>query len=42
MVDDNILDKVWDNIKKIIGTEKVDDTKIFIEADDKLPDDISF
>ena len=42
MVDDNILDKVLDNIKKIIGTEKVDDAKIFIEADDKLPDDISF
>ena len=42
MVDDNILDKVLDKIKKIIGTEKVDDAKIFIETDDKLPDDISF
>ena len=31
MVDDNILDKVLDKIKNIIGIEKLDDTKILIE-----------
>ena len=34
MVDDNILDEVLDKIKKEIGIEKFDNTKILIEADD--------
>ena len=34
MIDDNILDK-------ILGTEKFDDTKILIDTDDKLPDNIT-
>ena len=42
MVDDNNLDKVLDNMQKIIGIEKLDDTNILIETDDKLPDDITF
>ena len=41
MVDGNILDKVLDKIKNIIGIEKFDDTKILIETDGKLPDDIT-
>ena len=28
-------------IKAVIGTEKVDDTKILIDTDEKLPDKIS-
>ena len=41
MVDDNNLDKVLDNMQKIISIEKLDDTNILIETDDKLPDDIT-
>ena len=41
MGDGNILDKVLDKIKNIIGIEKFDDTKILIETDGKLPDDIT-
>ena len=41
MVDDYMLDKVLDKIKKIIGIEKFDDTKILIGMDDKLPDDVT-
>ena len=41
MVDDNNLDKVLDNMQKIIGIEKLDDTNILIETDDKLPDNIT-
>ena len=41
MVDDYMLDKVLDKIKKIIGIEKFGDTKIFIGTDDTLPDDIT-
>ena len=41
IIDDYILDKVLDKIKWIISTEKFDDTKILIEVDDKLLDDIS-
>ena len=37
MIDDNILDKVLDKIKKIIGIEKIDDA----ETDAKLPDNIT-
>ena len=40
MVDDNILDKVSDKIKKIISIKKFDDIKVLIDIDDKLPDDI--
>ena len=31
-----------DNDKEIIGIEKFDDTKILIDTDDKLLDDITF
>ena len=42
MVDDYIVDKVLDKIKEIIGIEKFDDTRILIDTDDKLSDDITF
>ena len=41
MVGDYMLDKVLDKIKMIIGIKKFDDTKILIEADDKLLDDVT-
>ena len=41
MVDDYILDKVLDKTKMIKDIKKVDDTKIFIETDDKFPDTIA-
>ena len=41
MVDYYNVDKVLDKIKKIIGIEKFDDTKILINADEKLSDDIT-
>ena len=41
MVDDYIVDKVLNRIKEIIGTEKFDDTKISVDTDDKLPDNIT-
>ena len=41
MVHNNILDKVLDKIKKIIGYEKFDDTKFFIDTDDKLSDNVT-
>ena len=41
MVDHYMLDKLLDKIKKIIGTEKFDNTEILIETDDKFPDDIT-
>ena len=40
MFDDYTLDKVLDKIKEIMGIEKFYDTKILIDRDDKLPDDI--
>ena len=40
MNDDNILVKVLDKIK-IINIEKLDGTKILIDTDDELPDDIT-
>ena len=40
MVDDYMLDKVLDKIKEIIGIEKFNDTKIFIETDSKLSDNV--
>ena len=41
MVHDYMLAKVLDMIKKIIGIEKFDNTKILIDTDDKLPGDIT-
>ena len=40
-LDDNNLEKVLDKIKKLIGIEKIDNTKNLIETDDKLPNDIT-
>ena len=40
MADKNTSDKVLDKIKKK-SIKKFDDTKILIEADDKLPNDIT-
>ena len=40
MVDNYTLDKVLDKIKRK-GIEKPYDTKVLIDADDKLPDDIT-
>ena len=37
-----MLDNVLDKIKELTGIEKFDDTKILIDKDDKLPDDINF
>ena len=36
-----MLHKVLNKNKEIIGLEKFDDTKILIDMDDKLPDDVS-
>ena len=41
MVDDYMLDTVLDNIKEIKGIKKFDNTKILMDRDDKLPDDIT-
>ena len=41
MIYDNILDKILGMIKKIISTEKFDDTQILTETDEKLIDDIT-
>ena len=41
VVDDYMLDKLLDKIKEIIGIKNFDDTKILIETDDKLPDEIT-
>ena len=41
MVGDNILDKVLYKIEGIIGIEKFD-SKILIDADDQLQDDITW
>ena len=40
MADEYVLDKVLDNIKEIIGIEKFDDTKILMNTEDKLTNDI--
>ena len=42
MADEYVLDKVLDNIKEIIGIEKFDDTKILMNTEDKLTNDITF
>ena len=41
MVDNYMLNIVLDKIEKITGIEKFDNTKILIDTDDKLPDDIT-
>ena len=41
MVNDYTLEKILDKIKETIDIVKLDDTKILINADDKLPDYIS-
>ena len=38
LIDDCMLDKVLDKIKAIISIDKLDDTKILININDKLPD----
>ena len=42
MIDGNILDKVLDKFKKITDIEKFDETKILIDTNDKLLDDLNF
>ena len=42
MIDGNILDKVLDKIKKITDIEKFGETKILIDTNDKLLDDLNF
>ena len=37
-----MINKALDKIIKIIGTKQFNDTKILIDTDDKLPDDITF
>ena len=41
MVDDYMLDKALNKVKMITCIEKFDDTKILIEQDYKLPDDVT-
>ena len=41
IVDDYTLDKVLDKIKMITSIEEFNDTKILVETDDKLPDDVT-
>ena len=41
MVDNNMLDKVLDKIKEIISIQKIDDSRILIDTDNKLLDDIT-
>ena len=39
MIDDNILDQVLDKIKEIVGFEKFDDNKKWIETDEDIRPD---
>ena len=41
MIDGYMLNKVLGNPKEIIGIKRFDDSKILIDTDEKLPDDIS-
>lgn len=41
-LNDNILDKVLNKIKKITDNEKFDDSKFLIDTDEKLLDDQLF
>ena len=38
MVNNYMLDKVLDKIKETIAIQKIDDIKVLIDTDDKLPD----
>ena len=41
IVNDSVSNEVLDKIRKIIGIGKFDNTKILIEKDDKLPNDVT-
>ena len=41
MVGDYMLDKILEKIKEIIGVEKLNNTKILIDRDDRLTDNIT-
>ena len=41
MIDNYLLELSLVNIEDVIDIEKFDDTKIFIETDDKLKDDVA-
>ena len=41
IADDYTLHKVLDKIKMIISIEEFNGTKIIVETDDKLPDDVT-
>ena len=41
MFDNYMLGKMLKKIKELIGIEKLDDNKTLIDADHKLPDDIT-
>ena len=41
MIDNYLLDLALVNIEEVIDIEKLDDTKIFIETDDKLKHDVA-
>ena len=40
MVGDYMIDKILEKIKEIIGVEKFNNTKILIDRDDRLTDDL--
>lgn len=42
MVSDNVLDKILDKLKEIIGITNFCDTKSLTDTDGKLPDDNTF
>ena len=42
MIDDYLLEKVLEKIKEIVSIVKFDNTKIFSDANDWLPADITF
>ena len=41
MVDNYMTDKLLDKIKKMICIVEFDNTKIFIDTDDKLPENVT-
>ena len=41
MVEDYMLKKTLEKVKKTIDIKKIDDTKILNDNDNKLPDDIT-
>ena len=41
MIDDYMVDKVLDKIKEIVGIEKIDDTKILINTEDNVSNQIT-